>query len=613
MNRVVKHSRQGPNAARPAAVVFVVSIILYSSTLAPTVSVGDSGELIVAAHSLGVCHPPGYPLWCLLGFMFSHLVPIGEVAWRLNAMSAVLGAAAAAGIAALLARRRAREWAAIAAGLLFACGTTLWSQAVVTEVYTLSAVACVALLLALDRCRTDLRPCTVAAAACVLGLGLAAHPNSILLVPAAVATILIGIRNQPVHNAFWVLAASQLFWIGPLLYAVYLPLAAIHDPVINWGDPSTPQAWLEHVTRAQYGGYQWPGLGPTLESFRGFLGLVGRELAWIGLVPFFTGALFFPSSNGGRRIDLIGFLCIGPLYSILLAGLLRGEQLLEIEVYFIPSLAYACVFVGQGLHLLEERTTPAASTTASRRAFAGGILILVSLMALHRFDRVDQRGNRVAHDYARALLTSMPHNADLYAQGDHELFPIMYVQQIEGYREEVRIYDAAVPGEPTDVYGTPRWDDPNRPKLVTVPLGGFSGQTVPWGLALLMIEEGVPVPSPRRPPALGHQPPMPADSLGFFERDLLARYHLFQARFALAVGDLHAAVIEIEHGARIGGDNPKVLNNLATFCGQSGLNTTAASLWQRALELDPDYRLARGNLESLTKRPATGSDDRHAE
>src|SRR2546423_3893330 len=78
-----------------AAFVFVAAMTLYISTLAPTVTLVDSGELILAAHSLGVAHPPGFPLWVMLAHLVS-LVPFGTVASRINFSSAVFAALASA-------------------------------------------------------------------------------------------------------------------------------------------------------------------------------------------------------------------------------------------------------------------------------------------------------------------------------------------------------------------------------------------------------------------------------------------------------------------------------------------------------------------------------------
>src|SRR6266699_6550463 len=78
-----------------AGAIFVVTLLLYSWTLAPAVTSTDSGELIVVADGLGVAHPPGFPLWVILALLAS-LVPFGNVAVRINFASAFFAALASA-------------------------------------------------------------------------------------------------------------------------------------------------------------------------------------------------------------------------------------------------------------------------------------------------------------------------------------------------------------------------------------------------------------------------------------------------------------------------------------------------------------------------------------
>src|ERR1700730_15946393 len=157
-----------------AGIVFLVALLLYCWTLAPTVTLTDSGELIVVARGLGVAHPPGVPLWIILAHLAS-LVPLGSVAARVNFSSALFAALACAMLTFVVAelmittsylatskRRRkgtqqnkkAEEPAvarllvfapALGAGLLTAFSRTLWSYATITEVYALNALLIVAI------------------------------------------------------------------------------------------------------------------------------------------------------------------------------------------------------------------------------------------------------------------------------------------------------------------------------------------------------------------------------------------------------------------------------------------------------------------------------------
>jgi hypothetical protein len=196
----------------------------------------------------------------------------------------------------------------------------------------------------------------------------------------------------------------------------------------------------------------------------------------------------------------------------------------------------------------------------------------------------------------------MPRNAALEAQGDFELFPLMYVQSVKGVRPDVALFDASEPYELMDTYGWPADRHQMTPRLVSVPVSNTGNRTVPWALAELIvttddrIHDGFqPVP----PPPLRHPPPKDPMRLGYWDRGLLTRYHLSQARFAFAIHEVSTAEYEIRRGATIGWDSPKSLNNLAVLSARNGRYDLAATLWRRALRLDSTYDLVAVNLSRL--------------
>ena len=149
------------------AAVFLAALVVYVWTLAPTVTLVDSGELIVVAQGLGVAHPPGFPLWVMLAHLAS-LLPFGNVAVRINFSSALFAALASAVLTLVVAelgittsyaatakkrgaqQRKSRGDSgishlltlapALGAGLLMTFSRTLWSYATITEVYTLNTL-----------------------------------------------------------------------------------------------------------------------------------------------------------------------------------------------------------------------------------------------------------------------------------------------------------------------------------------------------------------------------------------------------------------------------------------------------------------------------------------
>jgi len=114
--------RRGVDAAVCAA-LFLISLLAYLRTMRPTFGWGDSSELITAAYYLGVGHSPGYPTWLLLAYPFSHL-PFGDVAFRVNFMTVLVGAVGVALLYLLYSKISGSRPAAVIAALTFALSAT---------------------------------------------------------------------------------------------------------------------------------------------------------------------------------------------------------------------------------------------------------------------------------------------------------------------------------------------------------------------------------------------------------------------------------------------------------------------------------------------------------
>jgi tetratricopeptide (TPR) repeat protein len=143
-----------------AAATFLFSTICFYYHMAPEVTLQDSGELVTGAFTFGVPHPPGYPLWALLGYIWSHVVvPFGNPAWRIGTMSVFTGGLTV-GVLTLMMTRSTRvllhtlpwakeieesllHWIALMVGmstaLLFGFNRGVWLWASVSEMRVLNA------------------------------------------------------------------------------------------------------------------------------------------------------------------------------------------------------------------------------------------------------------------------------------------------------------------------------------------------------------------------------------------------------------------------------------------------------------------------------------------
>lgn len=153
-----------------AACCFLLSLALYVQTLAPSVATlfDDSLEFPLVAFQLAIAHPTGYPLYTLLGKLFT-LGPGGNIAWSVNLLSAFCGALTVALIYLVVRELTRRRLPALLGAMALAVSPIFWSQSVIAEVYTLNSAFVAALLwLALRWARRPLLP---------------VQPFSLLLIP----------------------------------------------------------------------------------------------------------------------------------------------------------------------------------------------------------------------------------------------------------------------------------------------------------------------------------------------------------------------------------------------------------------------------------------------
>jgi hypothetical protein len=319
-----------------AGAIFLVALLLYTVTLAPTVTLVDSGELIVAASGLGVAHPPGFPLWVMLAHLAS-LMPFGNVAARINFSSAFFAALACAVLALLVAElmiaggyvatakrtkksarqrkniedyNRERLWQlvpALAAGLLMAFSRTLWSYATITEVYALNALLIVVVFFLIARWRrgiiesrrhpgeqVTMHDIWLYAGAFVFGLALGVHHVTVALTLPALAAIVYRTQGLRFFTSRRLLYSALISIAALVAVYAYLPIAASRSPVMNWGNPRSLQEIWWHITGRQYRVFF--SFSPAIigTQFVEFCRMVLREFAfpWLPLTPFLALAGF---------------------------------------------------------------------------------------------------------------------------------------------------------------------------------------------------------------------------------------------------------------------------------------------------------------------------------
>ena len=370
--------------------VFVLALAGYLAGIAPGPLWGDSAEMQILAVIGGVAHPTGYPLFTLIGRLFTAFGS-GELAFRANLLSATFAAATLALLVALLLHRGLGGVAAVAAALVWGTTFTFWSTAQRAEVYSLATfVALGALWCTLDALEGEGRARRLAAGL-LLGLTLAGHMAFAPVV--AVAGLALAWRI-PRRGARWLadevaLLGAFLLGLSPYLYLVwadatghglsYLKLVEI----AQWPVGAVPAGFRAPFARLAWlltGRNEYPPLPFHLSLY-----MVAKNLSdtafLLALYEFGPVALGLALWGAWRRwrshTRETRFLVALAAASIVFSVATSGYKILSI--FLIPCYLVVAVFVGHGLQQLHEqlargRLARAAAALVLALPVAGALL-----------------------------------------------------------------------------------------------------------------------------------------------------------------------------------------------------------------------------------------------
>jgi hypothetical protein len=481
-------------------------------TLAPSAALWDAGEYVAAACGLGIPHPPGNPLFVLIGRV-TCLLPIApNQPMRLNVLTAA-ATAISAGIWFLVAEHVTQRWlaerwqqlvAGALAALIGATAFTVWNQSVVSEkVYTLAllGIAIVSWLMLrwLDDPDAPGANRKLVLAAYLLGLGYANHMIGVIAAPALVLAVVL---KRPSMLRRWrlILAGLAVTALGMTPFATQ-PIRAAHFPAINEGEvtacatelrldctlsATTWERFTYHFQRKQYGK---PPLADRQAPFPAQVGMWWLYFKWQWLrdvhrdapalqltlaICFLTLGLWGAAAH--RRRDPDSFWYFGPLVvstTLVLIYYLNFEygwsqapelgdtverEVRDRDYFYIWSFSLWGMWAGLGLVAAWATLTRAVSahTTARRQpprrawVVTAPILGLALLPLVGNWRSASRAGETSTLDFAHDLLNSVEPYGVLFTLGDNDSFPLWYAQEVEGIRKDVTV--ALTPYIDTDWY-----------------------------------------------------------------------------------------------------------------------------------------------------------------
>ena len=397
-----------------ASILGVLVLAVYLVTLFPGLGGGgDSIKFQFAGSVLGTPHPPGYPLYILISFLFSK-IPAGTPAWRINFMSAFFATAAV--MLAFVAMRRlgCRRWVAASAALALAFDRYMWSKAVHAEVYTLAGALVAATVVCAIRWRDSGRRRDLYLLVGMFALSLGNHLTVTTLVPGLLVFILLtdwrAVTPRTIAVSAFILAAGVaqygLIWLRTVQGAPYLEARA------------TSLRELFQVMRASRFAYQVFAFSPgqlILERVPILWHVCVGEFNPLGVILVLAGVAAL-----AIRRERVGALLVLGAGGILFLTLNVDA---DVEGFLVPAFVMMWMIAGFGFEALLQ--VPGLSTAAGVPVVAVLVLALPSWQLRRNYAYNDHHRRTFETRYAEALFDLLDQRSAVVSESysiDHLIY-----------------------------------------------------------------------------------------------------------------------------------------------------------------------------------------------
>ncbi len=420
--------------SKESITVLLVSFLLYLWSMPRSVVLEDDALFVLASYYNGVAHPPGYPVYTLLGHLFTYL-PFGTIAFRVHLLSALFATVSIGVIGAIIFQLTRSRFLSATAALMISISPMFWSQAIIAEVYTLN-VALFFMLFFMAMNHID-HPKKLFLFAFLYGVALANHwPLIVLSTPA----LLILIWHERKQFVSLMPLFGIIMGLSPYIWMV---VNSNNDPYINFYGAleSFSEFWF-FITREGYAGQDHSQTASLLDKLYFVYFFISQLIQQYGYAGFMLGALGFIiqwslfKTNIAFAITTL-FLCNSLLLILLLSF---DYQLWDKNVFRVYPLLSYCAYAFWVIAGLTG-VVKFLNSYIKKRYIQIFTLCILFVSVFPQSVLANYRANDTwAMDYAYAVLNNIEQGAVLFTHGDMDLGPLVYVHSVLGHRQDVTIY-----------------------------------------------------------------------------------------------------------------------------------------------------------------------------
>lgn len=400
--------------------LFLVVFALYLCALSPALDWFDSPELSQAAHFLDLTHPPGQPLFVLLGKALTFL-PFGSIPFRVNLLSALTCAGAVTLTLALL-PTLPQLWALLGLGVAVALHACVMLQAVRAEVYGLYLFVALAVIVLVHQSLLRTRgtklnwregfllPCFL------LGLGFGNHHFLLLLLtPYLFYVLWRAWPKAPLWGLFMLLAGLAVY--------LFLPVRthALTPPLLGWGRPGSWTELVDFFRGRDFGVFflwPWKNPLPMLQAI--------ADVGWLVWAGGLIGAVWAGRGKGKYRDGAL-WIALGVAFAGFLVKVYYPENPDALGyIALVPLLLWYFIALA-----LMQAPQP------WRNVGVVAALLLAIFMARNSTHPLWRADNYLPQTYVDDLENNAPYGALVFLSSDHAIFPALFTQNIDGARPDI--------------------------------------------------------------------------------------------------------------------------------------------------------------------------------
>lgn len=435
----------------------ILVLVIYTFTLAPSVIQIDSGELATVQYTLGIAHPTGYPLFTLIGYLFLNL-PLGlRTITQANLIAAIWCSLAIyffmKSLYLLMTNynlyRKENDkknkkstnqinfsedqkiLSTLAGSLLLAFSKTFWIQSTSIEVYSLQTFIFSLIIYFILRAFYSNEKKNWFCVGLSFAFGFANHMTTLLVIPFAI--ILFLYKEKLNYNSIKIIGKTILISL-PILIIIYLylPIRALQNPTMNWGNPINFENFWRHFTGKQYQVWMFASFQAAKKQLIYFLNNFPTEFTFVGLVIGLIGLIYIAKTNRKIFIATLFTFLFSVFYTI-------NYDIVDIDSYFLFTYMIFSIWIVFGFVYLYEKI----SNRIKIRSFIVPLFVIITAIPfVSNKNNTDQSNIYIFEDYTKTILNKVEKNSIILSyQWDYFISPSYYFQNVENFRKDVVVVD----------------------------------------------------------------------------------------------------------------------------------------------------------------------------